>query len=622
MILLSFRERGEWKIMSSFVKRFFIGLPLETERLEGERLTKKKALAVFSSDALSSVAYATEEILWVLSLAGVGAFYLSIPIAISIVVLLLILTFSYRQTLHAYPGGGGSFIVAKENLGEYPGLIAGAALLIDYILTVAVSISAGVAALTSAFPLLLTHKVALALLLIALITLANLRGVRESANLFAIPTYIFIGSIILLIIGGLYKYYISGFAVVPPEQHVVAAPLQLVTIFLLMRGFAAGCTALTGVEAISNGVPAFQKPQSHNASITLIVMAVILMTMFLGITSLAHIFGISPTTHETVISQIARNVYGQNIVYYLIQASTMMVLVLAANTSYAGFPGLSSIMAKEGYLPRLLAMRGDRLVFSNGILALGVLAGVLVVIFKAETHLLLPLYAIGVFTSFTLSQSGMVMHWFKSKEKGWHKSATINALGAVVTAVATVIIASTKFSHGAWVVIVLVPFFVFIFKTIKNHYVAVAKQLTSQGYSRRKDVKHTIIVPIGALNRVALNTLDYARTLSPDVIALHISSDEAATAVLIRKWEELKCDARLEIMKSPYRSLIQPLIDFIDKEEIEVGDMGMVTVLIPEFMPRRWWQYFLHNQTGLLIKTAFLLRKDTVVASVPYHLKE
>lgn len=608
--------------MSGLIKQFLIGRPLETANLEGERITKKKALAVFSSDALSSVAYATEEILWVLSLAGAVAFYLSIPIAISIAALLLILTFSYRQTLYAYPNGGGAFIVAKENLGENLGLIAGAGLIIGYILTVSVSVSAGVEAITSAFPVMLTHKVALAVLLIALITLANLRGMRESASIFAIPTYVFILGMLALVIAGIYKYFTSGFIIVPADPQVVPASLQAVTALLLMRGFSAGCTALTGVEAISNGVPYFRKPQSKNAAITLMVMSAVLLTMFLGVTSLAHIFGISPTHNETVLSQIGRVIFGKGIIYYMLQASTMMVLVLAANTSFAGFPALTSIMAKEGYLPRILSMRGDRLVFTYGIVVLGVFASILVVAFKGDTHLLLPLYAIGVFTAFTLSQTGMVVHWFKLKDTGWKKSALINAAGALATAIATVIIGITKFTQGAWIVVVLTPIFIVFFKAIRSHYVAVAKQLTSQGYVHRPNVKHTIIVPVGALNRVVLNTLDYARTLSPDVVALHISSDEEATAILKRKWAELKCDAKLEIMNSPYRSLVAPLLEYIEKVENDVSTNGMVTVLLPEFIPRRWWQYFLHNQTGLLIKTAFLLRKDTVVASVPYHLKE
>lgn len=621
IIILSMKDR-ENKMFDS-LKRVLVGKPLETERLAEERLTKKKALAIFSSDALSSVAYGTEEILWALTVAGVGAFAYSIPIALSLVALLTILTFSYRQTLYAYPNGGGSFVVAKENLGENAGLIAGAALLIDYILTVAVSISAGVAALTSAFPILLTHKEALGIVFIALLTIANLRGVRESANFFAVPTYLFILGIIGLIGTGIYQYFANGMVITPVVQPQVNYSLQAVTVFLLLKGFAAGCTAVTGVEAISNGVPSFKEPQSRNAAMTLTIMSIILLTMFLGITSLAHILGIVPNTQETVLSQIGRHVFGKGVIYYFIQTCTMLVLVLAANTSFAGFPGLISAMAREGFVPRLMALRGDRLVFSNGIISLGALAGVLVIIFKGESHALLPLYAIGVFTSFTLSQSGMVVHWIRSKEKGWKKSVFINALGAVVTAVATVIIAATKFAHGAWVVIILVPIFVAVFKAIHNHYLAVAKQLTTQGYVPRKNLNHTIIVPVGGLNRVVLNTLEYAKTLSPHVVALHISSNEEATAILKKKWEDLHCEnyGMLEILPSPYRSLIQPLLKYIESVESEEGN-GVVTVLIPEFYPYKWWHYFLHNQTGLLIKTAFLLRKDTVIASVPYHLKE
>lgn len=600
-------------------KRFLIGKPKHTAQLMNERLTKKKALAVFSSDALSSVAYATEEILIVLVLAGAVALSYSIPIAAAILALLAILVLSYRQTIYAYPSGGGAYTVAKDNLGTTPGLVAGAALVIDYILTVAVSIAAGVAAMTSAFPALHDHKVLIALIFIWILTILNLRGITESATIFALPTYIFIASIILLLGTGIAKFYMYG---PPPIPEMPAATLPAgITLFLILRAFSAGCTALTGVEAISNGVPAFKHPESRNAAITLIVMASIIVVLFGGITFLANVNHIIPSSTETVISQIADTVFGHNVFYYLIQVSTAMILFLAANTSFAGFPLLASLLGQDGFLPRLLAVRGDRLVYSNGIIILAALASLLVIIFKGEVHALLPLYAIGVFLSFTLSQGGMVVQWIRQKHKGWLSHALINGIGMVVTGIVLIVIAVTKFFHGAWIVIVLIPLLVIMFRKINSHYIDIAKELAYHGESMEKPTRQKIIIPLASLTRVVAHTIDYAKTLSPDIVAVHVGVDEGKTEKLKKKWEEYEPDIPLVILSSPYRAILDPILDYINEQEAQTAPGELITVLVPEFVTRKWWQYFLHNQTGLLLKTALLLRKDIVIASVPIHIR-
>ncbi|MHB1420434.1 MAG: APC family permease [Bacillota bacterium] len=604
----------------SALKRHLIGEPLPTWRLMHERLTKFKALAVFSSDAMSSVAYAVEEILLVLVLAGAAALYISLPITLAIIGLLIILTISYRQTIHAYPSGGGAYIVAKENLGVTPGLTAGSALMIDYILTVAVSVTAGVAAITSAFPVLLPDKVSIGILIILLITIANLRGVRDSATIFAMPTYFFIISMALLIFVGFFKLLTGGPVDTAPPVAITA--IQPITIFLVLRAFASGCAALTGVEAISNGVPAFKPPEAKNASNTLAWMAGIIVFNLVGVAILAYLFGIVPHPGETVVSQIAARVFGRNIFYYFLQASTALILVLAANTSYADFPRLASLIAKDGFLPRILFVRGERLVFSYGIIALGALAALLIIIFRGDTHALIPLYAVGVFLSFTLSQSGMVMHWIKAAEKNWRNHALVNGSGALVTGIVSAVIIWTKFTRGAWIIVVLIPIVVRLLFAVKSHYQVVASELTTQGYIPENfDQTAHIIVPIGTLNKVALKTLRYAQTLSTDVTAVNVAMDPSDAEKLKEKFEDFKLNqVKLVILDSPYRALIGPLIKYIEEVESLQQPGQIVTVLLPEFVPRRWWHYFLHNQTGFLVKTALFLRRDTVVASVPYHL--
>lgn len=613
--------------MYNYVKRFLIGNPMNTTQLKHEKISKKKALAVFSSDALSSVAYATEEILIVLVLAGPAAMIYSIPIAAAILALLIILVLSYRQTIHTYPSGGGAYIVAKDNLGTTPGLTAGAALVIGYILTVAVSTAAGVAAVTSAFPAFQGHKVIIALLFIWLLTILNLRGMVESATILALPTYLFIASIVFLIGTGLAKIFLFG---APPVAQMPAANAINVanvtggiTLFLLLRAFSAGCTALTGVEAISNGVPAFKSPESKNAAITLIVMGGIIVVLFGGITVLANVYHVIPSSTETVVSKMAAIVFGRNFFYYLIQASTALILLLGANTSFVGFPLLTSLLGQDGFLPRRLAVRGDRLVYSNGIIMLAVIASILIIVFKGEVHALLPLYAVGVFLSFTLSQAGMVSRWLSKKPQGWSTNVIINGVGTVTTGTVTIVIAVTKFTSGAWLVIILIPLLVLIFNKIHSHYVEIAQALAYHGETIAQPTRQKIIIPFASLTRVVANTINYAKTLSPepDIVAVHVAVDEERAEKVRTKWEQYETDIKLEIIHSPYREVIGPLLEYISDEEAKTGSGELITVLVPEFVTRKWWQYFLHNQTGFLLKTLLLLRKDIVVASVPFHLR-
>ncbi|NLI92741.1 MAG: APC family permease [Peptococcaceae bacterium] len=591
---------------------------MHSAQLKHERISKKKALAVFSSDALSSVAYATEEIILVLILAGTSALFYSLPIAAGILTLLAILVLSYRQTIYAYPSGGGAYIVAKDNLGTPTGLIAGAALIIDYILTVAVSTAAGVAAITSAFPAMHNHKVLIALLFIIILTVLNLRGITESATILAVPTYIFIASMFFLLGTGIVKYILYG---APPVESVTNTGLPVqVTLFLLLRAFSAGCTALTGVEAISNGVPAFKPPESKNAAITLMLMGCIIVILFGGITVLANLYHIIPSHEETVVSQIASVVFGRNFFYFLVQVSTATILFLAANTSFAGFPLLTSILGHDGFLPRRMAARGDRLVYSNGIVVLATVASILIIIFRGEVHSLLPLYAVGVFLSFTLSQAGMVVRWLRQKHSGWFYHALINGIGMIVTGIVLVVIAVTKFSSGAWIVIILIPILVAVFMKINKHYREIAKELAFHGESMEKPTWQKIIIPVDSLTRVVAHTIDYAKTLSPDIVAVHVGVDEEKVEKLKIKWQEYEPDIPLVVLASPYREIVNPLLGFINDQEAQTGQSELITVLIPEFVTRKWWQYFLHNQTGLVLKTILLLRKDIVVASVPVHI--
>ena len=603
----------------SILKRLIVGAPMPLAQARHERLSKTVALAVFSSDAMSSVAYATEEILLILVLAGTAAAHLTVPIALAIAGLLVVVSVSYQQTIHAYPSGGGSYIVARANLGPTAGLVAAGALLIDYVLTVSVSVAAGVAALTSAVPWLLTHRVLLGVAFTAAIAYANLRGVRESGRVFAVPTYLFIVTFSALVGTGLVRWLTGTLppAVAAPEA---VAATQTLTWFLVLRAFASGCTALTGVEAISNGVPAFKSPEARNAAITMGWMAAVLGTLFIGVSVLASALGITPLADETVVSQVARRLFGDGFPYYLVQGSTTLILVLAANTSFADFPRLNSLLARDRYAPRQFRTLGDRLVFSNGILILAGLAAALIVIFGGDTHALIPLYAVGVFISFTLSQAGMVRHWLTDGGAGWRWRLGVNGLGALVTGAVTVVIAVTKFTHGAWIVVFLIPLLVLGFRAIHRHYDTVAEELSLEHLVDEPPVNNTVLVLVGDLHMGVVKALRYAQSLSPSPKAVYVELDPSATARLEERWSKGGCGVPLVVLASPYRSMLRPLLDYVGRIR-ERDTNSVVTIVIPEFVPRRWWQHLLHNQTALLVKGALLFRRGVVVVDVPFHLK-
>jgi amino acid transporter len=603
------------------IKRLIVGAPIPSHLAHHERFSRVTGLAVLSSDPLSSVAYATEEILRVLTIGGVAALGLVTPIGAVIATMLAIVVFSYRQTIYAYPNGGGAYIVAKDNLGRLPSLIAASALLIDYVLTVSVSIAAGVAAITSAVPGFHVNRVEMSLAFVLMLMLGNLRGVRESGRLFAAPTYFFIVSILSMIAVGAWRY-LTG-TLVPMEAATGSlAPTQTsaLTTFMLLTAFSNGCTAMTGVEAVSNGVPAFRPPESRNASATLVAMAIISITMFMGITLLAHAYGIVPSHSETVVSQIARGTLGgRSILYYAVQAATMLILVLAANTAYADFPRLASIVARDRFLPRQFMNQGDRLAFSNGIVILSVVAAVLLGVFGGDTHALIPLYMIGVFVSFTLSQAGMVVHWRRLKTRGWRTSAAINGFGAVVTGIVLIIVATTKAAEGAWIILLMIPALVFVFEITRRHYDHVASELTLRGWQPEASGSHVVLVPIGGIQRAVVKALRYARTLSSDVRAVFVEIDPVATSALRQQWAEWGQGTELVVLESPYRSLMEPLLEYI--EQVQKADPnGYVTVILPEFVPHRLWQHLLHNQHALLIKGALLFKPNVIVTSVPFHL--
>lgn len=623
-----------------YLKRALIGAPLANAQAEHERLTKFKALAVLSSDAISSVAYATESSMGVLILAGTGALTLILPISIAIIALLAIVALSYSQTIPAYPGGGGSYIVAKDNLGTLPGLIAAASLLIDYVLTVSVSVASGVLNLASidAFHFLSTTphlEATVDVALVVIITLVNLRGVKDSGSIFSIPTYFFIVSAFLMIGVGLFNAYvihgqpvINSFQLINHQTAPVIAPLSII---LILRAFASGCSAMTGVEAISNGVPAFQKPEPRNARVTLIWMASILGALFAGITLLALTYGIGPdpSGNQTVIAQIATRVFAGplSFMFPLFQVGILLILTLAANTSYADFPRLASLLARDNFLPHQFAFRGDRLAFSIGIVFLAIMASALLIIFNGSVDHLIDLYAVGVFMSFTLSQSGMVRHWWKLRGEApnWKRSLPINALGAITTAMVAIVIACTKFFSGAWIVVVLIPLLVLMFIAIHAHYQRVEKERTSNIPTTPTAIHHLMVVPIAGLDRVSVQSLSYARSISENVIAVHVAIDEKDTEYVREQWKmwrpNLSADEKTElvIIESPYRSLNRPLLAYIDTVH-ELYPEYTLTVLLPEFIVSRWWEYLLHNQTAFRLKTALLFRPGIVVTSIPQHL--
>jgi amino acid transporter len=613
--------------MYSTLKRLLVGRPLASAEQEHQRLSKSIALAVFSSDAISSTAYATEEILHVLvPLAALAALDYLIPISIVVVVLLAIVGVSYRQTIFAYPGGGGSYVVSRENLGVNPALVAGASLLTDYVLTVAVSVSAGVAAITSAVEPLRGRQVPLGLVLIGFITLGNLRGLRESGRIFAVPTYIYIVSLGALVGWGLWRSFTGHLDPIPVNEEQLAnfvpqgTVLAGVTAFALMRAFSSGAVALTGVEAISNAVQSFRRPEAKNAALTLMAMVTILGGFFFGISVLAHRLAPTLSENETVLSLLGSHVFGRGFLYVVLQASTAAVLVLAANTAYNAFPAVSSIIARDGYLPRQLFNRGDRLVFSNGILALSGAAGLLLVAFNGITTKLIPLYAVGVFTSFTLSQLGMVQHHRRHREPGWQRGTVINGVGATATAIVLAVVVVSKFTIGAWVPVVVIPLIISFFKGMNRHYSRVRRSLEVPPGWRPPRMNHTVVVLVGSVHRGVLEALAYARSLAPNhLVAVSVVSDEEEQERIEKQWTLHQIDVPIDIVYSPYRELSRAVLRFIDEIDAR-WDNDIVTVLIPEFVVRHWWEQLLHNQTALFLKGRLLFRKGVVVTSVPYHL--
>lgn len=634
------RRTAEYQPPRSW-RTWLIGRPLRTADAPHQAIGKTVGLAVFASDALSSTAYATDEILFVLAAAGATAFVYALPISLAIVALLTIVTLSYEQTIHAYPSGGGAYIVARDNLGEFPAQIAGASLLTDYILTVAVSVASGVAQITSAYPSLFSYRVPLAIGLVLFMMLVNLRGVRESGAVFAVPTYFFLGMLFLTVGSGLTQYLMGGLGAVENPPHLGKEPLmQSVTLFLLLHAFSNGTTALTGVEAISNGVPAFKEPRSRNAGITLIWMSAVLGTLFFGITFLAGKIGAIPSEAETVISQLARTTYeGRGLLYLATIAATTLILVMAANTAFADFPRLSALLAADGFLPRPLTYRGSRLVYSRGIVALALIASLLIWLFQANVNALIPLYAIGVFLSFTLSQAGMAHRWWKAghlstgqeaQERGsilrhdprWVLKMAINGFGALCTAVVMLVFAMTKFADGAWIVILLVPILVAMFTAIHYHYRDLAAHLSLEQYGGPPRIsRQRVILAVSGVHRGTLAALRYARTISDDITAVHICTDSVEAETLNRKWGSWGDGIRLVVLDSPYRLFLEPLLGYIEEIAAQRQPNEIITIIVPQFVPRHWWHNLLHNQTAVLLRLMLLFKPGIVIIDVPYQIE-
>ncbi|MFN8093137.1 MAG: amino acid permease [Vicinamibacteria bacterium] len=624
---------------SSSWRSWLIGRPLPTADAPHEAIGKTVGLAVFSSDALSSTAYATQEIMAILVAAGTAAFALAFPISIAIVALLVIVTLSYEQTIHAYPGGGGAYIVSRDNLGEFPAQVAGAALLMDYILTVAVSMSSGVAQVVSAFPSLFAYRAWIAIVLVMAVMVINLRGVRESGTVVAVPTFFFIAAMYATVGWAMLQQVLGALGTVqsPPALHAESA--GPITLFLLLHAFSSGTTALTGVEAISNGIPAFREPRSRNAGITLLWMSAILATLFLGISYLSvHIHAI-PSETETVISQLARTAYGgRGALYLAVIGATTLILIMAANTAYAGFPRLAALQAADGYLPRQLTYRGSRLVYSRGILVLALVASFLIWVFDASVTALIPLYAIGVFLSFTLSQLGMARRWWKAgrlapgqelREAGsvlrpdrrWTLKMVVNGVGACITAVVTLIFAVTKFHDGAWVVLIIIPVLVAVFYAIHRHYQTLARELSLEKYGPPTRVdRHRVILALSGVHRGTLAGLHYARALSEDVTAVYVSTEPEQTAAIEKKWGEWGAGVRLVVLNSPYRLLIEPLLDYVRQVSARRQPNEVLTIVVPQFVPKKRWHNVLHAQTAVMLRLALMFRPGIVITSVPYQV--
>jgi len=612
------------------VRHAVLGAPIASANLAHERLSKVKALAIFSSDNLSSSAYATEEILLILILAGSGALDWSLPIAVAIACLVAIVATSYVQLVKAYPDGGGAYAVTRENLGIRPSLLTGSTLFVDYILTVAVSTAAGVAAITSALPELASVRIELAIGFVVLLTIGNLRGIRESGSLFAIPSYIFIVSFGGMLLVGLVRLLLGENLQAPVPEDAHAQGTQAITLFLILRAFSSGAAALTGIEAIADGVPSFKAPAAKNASITLMWMAGILAIFFVGTTVLANQLHVLPADNQTVVAQIAATVFGDGVFFYIVQAATAMILVLAANTAFAGLPTLASVMAKDGVMPKQFAFRGDRLAFSNGIIVLGLLASLVLLAFSADTHKIIPLYAFGVFMAFTLSQAGMVLYWRRIRTAGWRRAMMLNALGTVVTAIVLVIVGATKFEQGAWLSMTAMAVLFVVLWRIHAHYNDANSQLgrdlvspedvAAQFYGASAGRQQTVIVPVDEINRAVLRTLAYARTLSQGAVAVHVTDDREAAERFRELWDESIPDVPLVIVESPYRSLVEPLLAYIDGMD-RTQPNHMVTVVLPEFVTKHFWESYLHNQLSQRLKEALVRRPNTAIIEVPYHFQ-
>jgi amino acid transporter len=621
-------------------RTWLIGRPLQTADASHQTVGKIIGLAVFASDALSSTAYATQEMLVVLAAAGTMAFGLVFPISVAIVILLAIVTLSYEQTVHVYANGGGSYIVARDNLGELPARTAGAALMTDYVLTVAVSVSSGIAQVVSAFPWLYSYRVHLSVGLVLFVMVMNLRGVRESGRAFAVPTYFFVVSMYVTVGVGLFRYFAGSLGtVINPPQTEALRSLQTITPFLILHAFANGTSALTGVEAISNGITAFKEPRMRNAGLTLIWMASILGSLFLGIGFLARQIGALPSERETVISQLARTAYGsQGILYLCTIAATTVVLIMAMNTSFADFPRLSAVMASDGFLPRQLAYRGSRLVYSRGIISLALIASLLIIAFNASVTGMIPLYAIGVFLSFTLSQAGMARRWWKvgrlqpgrevqergstlRLQAGWKTKMIINGLGAVCTAVVVVVFSITKFAEGAWVVLILIPALVMLLQGIHHHYQSLAQNLSLENFGEAPPMpRHRIILPISAVHQGTLAALRYAQMLSDDVTAVHVSIDPEEAENVRHQWETWGKGVRLVILDSPYRLFLEPLLQYIDEIAAKRQPNETITIVVPQFVPKRWLYNILHTQTAMLLRLVLLFKRGIVITDVPYQV--
>ena len=624
LLLPGFLRMRGW--MLSKLKDLLIGPALPTRVLGHKQLNKIRALAAFSPDALASIAYANQEIYLGLIIAGSMGLAYALPIGLAITGVLVIVAISYFQTIHGYPSGGGSYIVARANLGVMPGLIAAAALMIDYVLNAAVSLTAGVAALASAFPALWPHRVGLALLLLGVITLVNLRGLQESGTFMAIPVYLFLASYLSMLAYGLVRLFIEG---PTPIVLAVSPTIEPLTLVLVLHAFSTGCTALTGIEAISNGVPAFKTPQSKNAGRTLIVMALLMGTLFLGSIGLTQFLGVVAGPQETILSALARRLLGSGPLYLIIQFSTLLILAVAANTSFMDFPRVSAILARDGFLPRQLTGLGDRLVFTNGILFLSFAAGSLIILFMGDTHALIPLFAIGAFLAFTLSQSGMVVHWFRERGKVWLLKAAANGVGALATLTTLIVVIFSKFLEGAWITVLLIPLIVIAFLQISAHYKHVREELSLKGLPPSlKPVETTrVVIPISGIHRGMVGAVNFARSISEDVTAVYVESEPGAGEKARLEWEAWWPDVPLVVVPSQYRSIVGPLLQFLDETDAQHNDGQLAAVVLPEFIPGKWWQTLLHNQTAWLIKAALLYHRRTmdrerVVIDVPFHLRE